>query len=93
MLRHSSDTEPGITRKRIGRAWGYFDAQGKRVTDRDEIDRLNAVALPPAYTDAWYCADPRSGPARHGFVCFATIRAARRVTDLGNGGCGLDSSG
>ena len=57
MLRHSSDTEPGITRKRIGRAWGYFDAKGKRITDRDEIDRLNAVGLPPAYTDAWFCAD------------------------------------
>ena len=58
MLRHSSDTEPGITRKRIGRAWGYFDADGNRITDRDEIDRLNAVGLPPAYTDAWFCADP-----------------------------------
>jgi DNA topoisomerase-1 len=58
MLRHSSDNEPGITRKRIGRAWGYFDAEGKRITDRDEIDRLNAIGLPPAYTDAWFCADP-----------------------------------
>jgi DNA topoisomerase-1 len=57
MLRHSSDTEPGITRKKIGRAWGYFDAHGKRIIDRDEIDRLNAIALPPAYTDAWFCAD------------------------------------
>jgi DNA topoisomerase-1 len=55
VLRHSSDTEPGITRKRIGRAWGYFDVAGKRITDRDEIDRLNAIGLPPAYTDAWYC--------------------------------------
>ena len=58
MLRHSSDTEPGITRKRIGRAWGYFDPKGKRITDRDEIDRLNAIGLPPAYDDAWFCADP-----------------------------------
>ena len=58
MLRHSSDTEPGITRKRMGRYWAYFDPQGKRITDRDEIDRLNAIALPPAYTDAWFCVDP-----------------------------------
>ena len=58
MLRHSSDSEPGITRKRIKSAWGYFDAEGKRITDRAEIDRLNALALPPAYTDAWFCADP-----------------------------------
>src|SRR5947209_930819 len=58
MLRHSSDTEPGITRKRIGRNWAYFDGEGNRITDRDEIDRLNAIALPPAYTNAWFCADP-----------------------------------
>ncbi len=58
MLRHSSDTEPGITRKRMGSYWAYFDSDKKRVTDREEIDRLNAIALPPAYTDAWFCADP-----------------------------------
>jgi DNA topoisomerase-1 len=58
VLRHSSDTEPGITRKRMGRYWAYFDEDGKRVTDRAEIDRLNSIALPPAYVDAWFCADP-----------------------------------
>ena len=57
MLRHSSDGEPGYTRKRQGRYWAYFDEAGKRVTDRGEIDRLNAIALPPAYTDAWFCKD------------------------------------
>jgi DNA topoisomerase-1 len=58
LLRHSSDTEPGISRQRIKNAWGYFDAEGNRITDRDEIDRLNAIGLPPAYENAWFCADP-----------------------------------
>jgi DNA topoisomerase-1 len=58
MLRHSSDAEPGITRKRMGRYWAYFDPDGNRITKRDEIDRLNAIGLPPAYTDAWFCTDP-----------------------------------
>jgi len=58
LLRHSSDSEPGITRKRKGPYWAYFDADGNRVTNRDEIDRLNAIGLPPAYEDAWFCADP-----------------------------------
>jgi DNA topoisomerase-1 len=57
LLRHSSDSEPGISRKRMGRYWAYFDADGKRVTDRGEIDRLNAVGRPPAYEKAWFCAD------------------------------------
>jgi DNA topoisomerase-1 len=58
VLRHSSDAERGITRKRMGNYWAYFDAEGERIKDREEIDRLNAVGLPPAYTDAWFCADP-----------------------------------
>jgi len=57
MLRHSSDSEPGYSRKRIGQHWAYFDGD-KRVTDRETIDRLNAVALPPAYRKAWFCKDP-----------------------------------
>ncbi len=56
MLRHSSDTEPGYTRRKQGRAWAYYDGD-QRITDRDEIDRLNALALPPAYVDAWFCKD------------------------------------
>ena len=54
MLRHSSDSEKGYTRQRKGEKWAYFDGD-ERVADRDEIDRLNALALPPAYTDAWFC--------------------------------------
>jgi DNA topoisomerase I len=57
MLRHSSDTEPGFSRKRCGDHWAYFDGDN-RVTDRATIDRLNAIALPPAYEDAWFCKDP-----------------------------------
>ena len=57
-LNFVDDSIPGITRRRIGRAWGYFGADGKRVTDRDEIDRLNRIGLPPAYDRAWFCPDP-----------------------------------
>ena len=45
MLRHSTDDEPGYSRQKKGRSWAYFDEHGKRITDRDEIDRLNAIAL------------------------------------------------
>ena len=54
MLRHSSDSEVGYTRQRKGEKWAYFDGD-KRVADRDEINRLNALALPPAYAEAWFC--------------------------------------
>ncbi len=58
MLRYTDLDAPGINRKRIGRAWAYFDVHGKRITNRGEIDRLNAIGLPPAYTQAWFNPDP-----------------------------------
>ena len=54
-LEYVDDSGPGITRKKASHGWAYFDPAGKRITDRDEIDRLNRIALPPAYTDAWFC--------------------------------------
>ena len=52
------DHQPGITRRKVRHGWGYWDPQGQRITDREEIDRLNRIGLPPAYRDAWFCPDP-----------------------------------
>ncbi|HEX5184410.1 MAG TPA: DNA topoisomerase IB [Allosphingosinicella sp.] len=49
---------PGITRKRKGRYWMYFHPDGSRVADREEIDRLNAIGMPPAYVRCWFCPKP-----------------------------------
>lgn len=58
VLRYSDDTEPGITRRKTARGWAYYRPGGDRITDRDTIDRLNRIGLPPAYRDAWFCPDP-----------------------------------
>ena len=55
---YSDDSKPGITRKKIRDKWAYFLPGGDRVTDREEIDRLNAIGLPPAYRDAWFNPKP-----------------------------------
>ena len=53
------DSGPGIARKQTRhKAWSYWYADGTRVTDRDAIDRLNAIGLPPAYRDAWFNPNP-----------------------------------
>ena len=61
-LVHVDDSLPGISRARSGVGWRYRDAKGKIIRERDEIDRLNAIALPPAYEDAWFC------PAANGHI-------------------------
>ena len=52
---YCDDSKPGITRKKVRNGWAYYDHKDEQITDREEIDRLNAVGLPPAYTDAWFC--------------------------------------
>jgi DNA topoisomerase-1 len=57
-LRYVSDVEPGITRKRSGRGFCYLDARGRRVRSERVLQRIRALAIPPAYTDVWICASP-----------------------------------
>jgi DNA topoisomerase I len=58
-LRHADDSKPGYTRKREKDGFAYFDLAGKRIDDEDDIKRINALAIPPAYEDVWICPDSR----------------------------------
>ena len=58
MLNYVDDSQPGITRKKMRIGWGYYLPDGTRITDREEIERLNKVGLPPGYERCWFCPDP-----------------------------------
>jgi DNA topoisomerase-1 len=58
-LRYVTDRMAGITRKRAGRAFSYRDPKGSLIKDRKRLARLRALAIPPAWTSVWICADPR----------------------------------
>lgn len=58
-LHYVDDTQPGYTRKVLRGKFAYFDLDGQRIRDDAEIKRINALVIPPAYTDVWICADPR----------------------------------
>ncbi len=58
MLNFVDDTAPGITRKKLRLGWGYYGPDGKRITDRAEIERLTKIGMPPAYERCWFCPDP-----------------------------------
>jgi DNA topoisomerase I len=55
-LRRSSSDEPGHTRRKAGKGFAYTDAGGAPVRDPETLDRIRALALPPAWTDVWICA-------------------------------------
>lgn len=59
-LTHMTDDQPGIRRKRSAKGFVYLGLDGKRIADPVTIDRINALAIPPAYEDVWISPDPES---------------------------------
>jgi DNA topoisomerase-1 len=49
---------PGIRRKGAGRGFTYVGADGQRIDDANVIERIKALAIPPAWTDVWICDQP-----------------------------------
>lgn len=58
-LRYVCDDEPGLRRRKRGKGFIYLDRRGRRITRDNVLERIRAMAIPPAYTDVWICADPR----------------------------------
>ncbi len=58
-LAYVSDGVPGIRRERSGAGWTYHGPGGERITDRDELKRIAALVVPPAWTEVWICPDPK----------------------------------
>jgi DNA topoisomerase-1 len=58
-LRYVTDGVAGIRRKRAGTGWAFYAPDGSRITDADECRRINALVIPPAWTDVWICPDSR----------------------------------
>ncbi len=51
--------QPGITRVKAGEGFAFRGPDGKALKDPVVLDRIRHLAIPPAYTDVWICADPR----------------------------------
>ena len=53
-LRTVSPNEPGWTRRRAGNGFVHLDADGQRL-DGDDVERIKALVIPPAWQDVWIC--------------------------------------
>ncbi|WP_244273821.1 DNA topoisomerase IB [Stappia indica] len=58
-LAYVSDEEPGIRRRRRGRGFSYTLPDGAPVRDPETLDRIAALAVPPAWRQVWICLDPK----------------------------------
>jgi DNA topoisomerase-1 len=87
-LVYVSDAEPGIRRIRRGETFRYVGANGKPVTNLRNLQRIKALAVPPAYSDVWISPDPdghiqatgRDAKGRKQYRYHAKFRALREGT-------------
>jgi len=61
-LSYVNDDDPGIRRVAAGDGFAYRDPDGHRVNDPETLDRIRALAIPPAWTEVWIC------PSRRGHI-------------------------
>lgn len=63
---------PGWTRQRAGRGFRYLDLDQVRITDTEHLDRITALAIPPAWHEVWI------SPWPNGQIQAAGLDDARR---------------
>lgn len=56
-LNYVSDAEPGIRRRRRGKRFTYQHPDGRPIRDPETLDRIGRLAIPPAWTEVWICAE------------------------------------
>ncbi len=52
-LRRTNPGQPGYTRRRRGSGWSYLDSDGGTITAQDVRERIEQLAIPPAWQDVW----------------------------------------
>jgi DNA topoisomerase-1 len=57
-LRYVTDGVAGIRRQRAGKGWAFFAPDGQRMRDAAAVRRIQALVIPPAWTEVWICPDP-----------------------------------
>jgi len=54
-LRYVNDDDPGIRRRRAGKGFSYRGPDGQPIRDTKELQRIRALAIPPAWRNVWIC--------------------------------------
>jgi DNA topoisomerase-1 len=57
-LHYVTDRSPGFRRLKSGRGFRYVTAEGQSLRDREELARIRALVIPPAWTDVWISTSP-----------------------------------
>ncbi len=65
-LRTANPNGRGWTRRKHGAGFGYRDHRDERL-EREDVDRIKSLAIPPAWSDVWICPWPNGHIQATGF--------------------------
>ena len=65
--RRVDTSSPGIRRVARGSGFSYHEEDGERISDKATLERIRALAIPPAWKDVWICPHPRGHIQATGF--------------------------
>ncbi|WP_299821643.1 DNA topoisomerase IB [uncultured Pontibacter sp.] len=90
-LRYTSDSKPGYSRKKAGKGFQFLDENGEKIADEKTLERLNALVIPPAWTEVWICKSPkghlqvtgRDDKGRKQYIYHPQWQKARSLTKFG----------
>ncbi len=54
-LRYVSCSSPGLLRRKRGTGFAYFDREGRQVRNKQVLQRIRTLVLPPAWEQVWIC--------------------------------------
>jgi DNA topoisomerase-1 len=57
-LVHVNSDDIGYRRKGRGKGFEYLDHHSKRITNKEELNRIKALRIPPAWKNVWICTNP-----------------------------------
>jgi DNA topoisomerase-1 len=66
-LIYVSDSVPGIRRKKAGKGFCYLQPDGSLLKEKEHIQRIRRLVLPPAWDKVWICIDENGHLQATGF--------------------------
>jgi DNA topoisomerase I len=58
-LKRADCSGPGIRRRRRGKGFEYLDEDGRRISEPSVLQRIQELAVPPAWEEVWICPYPQ----------------------------------
>jgi DNA topoisomerase-1 len=71
-LSYITDQTPGFFRQKNGKNFAYYDLDGKKIKDEKTIERINRLAIPPAWDQVWI------SPKANGYLQATGLDAKKR---------------